>query len=699
MTGFWLFSSQGAWGVLANDFDLNGTALTVWSVIPPQHVAAFELRADGSFSYQPQPGHAGPKSFTYRLSDGRFTDDGTASGYGYNVYYTPGPTFGCGPGKSSTDRFTYTIRDSYGQTASTTVTVYAVQVSGYTVEWQKPDGTWQPLGDDDVSWVGDQLRWTPQYSFDPQYFAGSSLWRKPYSEPSGWARFATGGSEVFTGADMGQWSVQAEARFAGMPWQSGFAARQESQGRRLTAEVTSIQWTAHTANPTEAGDVVPTGEVVRFFPDAVAPGQAARPKVDVLVQVAPQLPNIPVELRLWDVDDPDHDGPIDQDPFIGGGQGTNPRDNFQAGGTIAPLPPIAASLRTDATGRVRAELNVGAIQPGNNFRVVAGSHADVVNRVKALSFDADARLFYDHNDDDIHDPFWGLEPVIDHVAGHRGMKATPELEVWRRLHVEVDSMGPVQGNTVHATSGQVANNGDGTYTVPVNVAHALEVNRFENGGLQDLQGYVYPIVDNTESSLRVRQGNNPAPPSSNGDVWFWDDDQLHDGQDVPMPDTSELPNAMREAYVDVRYDVGDNDTNVPFIPNVAWTNDALVAAQRWNSVGLNATSYWVAYILGAFQSATNMDEDPDSEEGHAGGTPGVNDDRGGSLVFVEQARDLARQLRKDLLLLEQDVVVHEVGHAFKKHTEPVTLFPSGGPVRYIEDYLLAIRTVDKPGSR
>ena len=261
-------------------------------------------------------------------------------------------------------------------------------------------------------------------------------------------------------------------------------------------------------------------------------------------------------------------------------------------------------------------------------------------------------------------------------------------------------MGPVQGNTVCATSGQVANNGDGTYTVPVNVAQALEVNRFENGGLQDLQGYLYPIVDNTESSLRVRQGNNPAPPWSNGDVWFWDDDQLRDGQDVPMPDLTELVPAMEQAYVGVLQDIGDSNDLVTFrtyLPD----ESHFLGARDWDSILENSASHWVTYILGAFQEAPYDDNDPNAEVAQQGRTSLGG---GGSVVFLESIGDAAREgypdgSQEDPVRLGRELVVHEVGHAVAcSEGHPVTRWEAGerGVSRYTEQYLAFIRMSSRP---
>ncbi|HEY5106982.1 MAG TPA: Ig-like domain-containing protein [Caulobacteraceae bacterium] len=62
-------SVNAASGVLANDTDPNGLALTAALVAAPAH-GAVTLNADGSFSYTPTLGFAGKDSFTYQASDG-----------------------------------------------------------------------------------------------------------------------------------------------------------------------------------------------------------------------------------------------------------------------------------------------------------------------------------------------------------------------------------------------------------------------------------------------------------------------------------------------------------------------------------------------------------------------------------------------------------------------------------------------------
>ena len=61
-------------GVLANDFDADGDALTAQLVISPVN-GSLTFHADGSFEYTPGLGYVGDDHFTYRAFDGLETSD------------------------------------------------------------------------------------------------------------------------------------------------------------------------------------------------------------------------------------------------------------------------------------------------------------------------------------------------------------------------------------------------------------------------------------------------------------------------------------------------------------------------------------------------------------------------------------------------------------------------------------------------
>jgi VCBS repeat-containing protein len=70
-----LLSVNAATGVLANDSDVNGGALTAVLVTGPANALSFTLNADGSFTYQAASNYNGTDSFTYEANDG--TDNST----------------------------------------------------------------------------------------------------------------------------------------------------------------------------------------------------------------------------------------------------------------------------------------------------------------------------------------------------------------------------------------------------------------------------------------------------------------------------------------------------------------------------------------------------------------------------------------------------------------------------------------------
>ena len=64
-------------GVLGNDSDPDGDTLSAVKVTEPQH-GTLSLNANGSFTYTPAAGYAGPDSFSYKATDGS-ADSGTAT--------------------------------------------------------------------------------------------------------------------------------------------------------------------------------------------------------------------------------------------------------------------------------------------------------------------------------------------------------------------------------------------------------------------------------------------------------------------------------------------------------------------------------------------------------------------------------------------------------------------------------------------
>jgi VCBS repeat-containing protein len=96
-------------GVLANDTDADGDALTAKLVTNPAH-GSLTLSANGSFTYVPASGYGGADSFTYKPNDG--TVDGSVATVAITV-------------QQQTNRAPVGVADSYTVSAGSTLTVAA----------------------------------------------------------------------------------------------------------------------------------------------------------------------------------------------------------------------------------------------------------------------------------------------------------------------------------------------------------------------------------------------------------------------------------------------------------------------------------------------------------------------------------------------------------------------------------------------
>lgn len=230
------------------------------------------------------------------------------------------------------------------------------------------------------------------------------------------------------------------------------------------------------------------------------------------------------------------------------------------------------------------------MQPGDNFRVAAT---------------CDPGLLATLNNDNV--------PANNQQVPSFNGKITDVLTVWRRLHVEVDSMGAPPGNEFWPPAGN---------------------------------------MDGKDEAVA----------------------------DVKDPDRSLLRDAFKPAYVSVVFDTGKDNGNAKFAHNGPTTgSDDTEAAERKklgkdNRGATEAPDYWVGYVMGAYEAQKSADNDPDTEHVVAGVTEPAEPEY--SFVFMESIRDLMDPFNEDPLerrkvenwaqgLLEQRVVVHEIGHQFQ----------------------------------
>ncbi|MCS7048808.1 MAG: hypothetical protein NZ483_05895 [Verrucomicrobiae bacterium] len=166
------------------------------------------------------------------------------------------------------------------------------------------------------------------------------------------------------------------------------------------------------------------------------------------------------------------------------------------------------------------------------------------------------------------------------------------------------------------------------------------------------------------------------------------------------PDVGELAPALAEAFVAPVYDLANPNPVAPFRANIMGVFDpdfGQLFLQRWDSRGLNANDYWVAYVQSGFQYETMADNDPglvllagSTAEGAVLGTT-LMLGLGGCMVYLEvirPAEGFPAAAEK-----ERDTVVHEIGHVITgSGQEPVTW----GNGRYRPDYLRMIRQAVRP---
>jgi hypothetical protein len=169
-------------------------------------------------------------------------------------------------------------------------------------------------------------------------------------------------------------------------------------------------------------------------PTPTSIGDYSSVKVEVTLQ--PLMTGIQVHLKSFDVDDPSsgHAPPLDDE--------TQAQDNKAANNLAGQLGGLgdAISVLTGANGVAWTNFNT-TMHPGDNFRVIASPIAEFREHYQAIQTHAAGELALIGN-------------INNAIPANY---TTPMLTVWRRLHVEVDSMEsvPVLANTVMGSITQI----------------------------------------------------------------------------------------------------------------------------------------------------------------------------------------------------------------------------------------------------
>ncbi len=194
------------------------------------------------------------------------------------------------------------------------------------------------------------------------------------------------------------------------------------------AAVESVHWEA-IEDVTVLDDNPNAGLGAAIFPGGLAPDdEVDHARVQVKARMNPPLANRAIHFIAFDVDDPSADAaPVD------GEQGPDNRGAPQAG-TLA-----TDSAATDANGYAAVTFSVTK-NPGDNFRVVACLAGANSSNLAAKQDDGENARVLDAE-----------ERTVAHESGAHSMKASPLLTVWRRLHVEFDTMEEAGGDEPFGT--------------------------------------------------------------------------------------------------------------------------------------------------------------------------------------------------------------------------------------------------------
>jgi len=179
-------------------------------------------------------------------------------------------------------------------------------------------------------------------------------------------------------------------------------------------------------NPNEGGGL-------RVFAEKATPTDSnpARKRVQLKAQLSSAVSGVTVQFFAFDVDDPTRDLIIDPNGNAG-------NDNRTGGAFVS-----TTSKQTNSQGVAVAEYDVSA-QPGDNYRFAAyaiGAENAVAAEHPAFPFPAPPSV----SGTQLNSSSGLIDPGTYH--SYQLYTASPLVTVWRSLHMEIDSMGIVTGNS------------------------------------------------------------------------------------------------------------------------------------------------------------------------------------------------------------------------------------------------------------
>ncbi len=308
-------------GVLANDYDPDGDALTTSLVSGPAHAASFNLNSDGSFSYTPASHWVGIDQFTYGASDGTTATNATVS--------------------------------------------ITVSNSAPTLTLDEPDIT--PLGD--------MLTLTGSFS-DPE----NPTYDGPYTQTINWGDGTDPEQHIFAAPDSFSWDhdyTQAGLYTISVQIQDIAGAAVVGQVPAAIVVVQTVEWLGSEASPLDANPgngTDGTAVGLRIFPDKInGTDTVNRYYIGLRATIFPAVPHATVFCAAVDVDDPSsNSAPVDRETDAAGNEIGDNRGSgsINGGGAIG--------VETDQNGVAVFTFTV-SMQPGDNWRAVSSCrYVDIV---------------------------------------------------------------------------------------------------------------------------------------------------------------------------------------------------------------------------------------------------------------------------------------------------------------------------------
>ena len=420
----------------------------------------------------------------------------------------------------------------------------------------------------------------------------------------------------------------------------------------------------------------------RIFPDALAPGGEMRRELKLKISI-PGLSNKKVYLKVFDVDDPssidDPDHKLDPNDTDSKQAGD---DNIRGAGLTAdwgyfvPQQAERISADLDSNGEAKVEFKVNQ-QPGNNYRVAAAITNADLDYLQVSDSDASGYV----------------SPDDQQVSGFNG-GISPMLTVWRKLHIEQDSMMAAPNpkpspDQVRAT---------GSYWERLAAQSILHLSaelpkaaNFYQGGKIKSGSVEFDFFENTAATITILHGKSNVPTSAQFDAFIgqfdvFDDDERGTGPLLPNHEliTEGVKAKYRKAFIElVNVEPSRNKNKIiDFAVNASpyWPPPATIFDNSKDMGGSDSVAYWYHFVTAAYQPNEAEDDDPNGEEA----LPGITVWSGSratdfSAIFLETVRDKMTLPLNDPNYLAKykdrlDIVVsHEIGHVPKRqggHYEP-----------------------------